>query len=291
MKVALIGTGNMGEPIGLNLIQAGHELVVYNRTREKLRPLGDAGASVADSPAAAVRGVEVVITMLANDDAVREVMLDEGAIISALGRGAIHMCTSTISVRLSKELAQVHGARGQGYVAAPVLGRPDAAAGRKLWVLAAGPREQVERCRPLMDAIGRGISVMGDEAWQASLAKISMNFLLASMLEALGEAFALARKSGVDEHRFLDVVNNMFNSPVYANYARMIADKKYQPAGFRVKLGLKDVALALEAGGDAYVPLPLASLMRDQYLNAIAFGQGDADWSSLAEVAARNAGL
>jgi 3-hydroxyisobutyrate dehydrogenase-like beta-hydroxyacid dehydrogenase len=201
------------------------------------------------------------------------------------------MGTSTISVELSKELAREHGARSQAYVAAPVLGRPDAAAGKKLWVMAAGAREDIERCHPLIDAIGRGVSIMGDQPWQANITKIAANFMLASMLEAMGEAAALIRKSGMDPHAFVEVLNSLFNSPVYANYGRIIADRKFEPAGFRLTLGLKDVGLALEAGQDAAVPLPLGSLIRDHYLSAIAHGLQDADWSALAEVAARNAGL
>jgi 3-hydroxyisobutyrate dehydrogenase-like beta-hydroxyacid dehydrogenase len=288
VRIAFFGTGNMGEPMALNLIRAGHEVAVYNRTRERAEPLAKAGARVADSPADAVKGVEVAITMLANDHAVRETLF---AAIGSLDRGAVHMCTSTISVAFSKELAQEHAARGQGYVASPVLGRPEAAAEKKLWVLAAGPQDQVARCRPLMEAIGRGISIMGDEPWQANLTKIGANFMLASMLEAMAEAFALVRKSGIDSHAFLEILTGVFNSPVYTNYGQIVADRQFDPAGFRLTLGLKDVGLALAAAEDTAVPLPLASLIRDHYLSAIAHGRADADWSALAEVAARNAGL
>ena len=292
MQVAFIGAGNMGAPMALNLIRAGHELSVYNRTREKLAPLSEAGARVAASPADAVREAEVAITMLANDRAVREAMLESKTpAIDALSRGAVHMCTSTISVALSKELAEIHATRSQGYVASPVLGRPDSAAGKKLWVMAAGPPDYVNRCRPLMDAIGRAVTVVGEEAWRANLTKIAMNFLLASMLEAMGESFALVRKSGVDLHQFLEILNGLFNSPVYANYGSIIADRRFEPAGFRLALGLKDVGLALEAAQESAVPMPLASLLRDSYLNAIAHGRADADWSAVAEVAAKNAGL
>jgi len=289
MKVAFIGAGNMGAPMALNLIRAGHELSVYNRTRDKLEPLAKAGARVADSPADSVRGAEVAITMLANDHAVRDAMLSSA--IDALARGAVHMCTSTISVALSKELAEAHASRGQGYVASPVLGRPDSAAAKKLWVMAAGPPDHVNRCRPLMDAIGRAVTVVGEEAWRANLTKIAMNFMLASMLEAMGEAFTLVRKSGVDLHQFLEIQNGLFNSPVYANYGSIIADRRFEPAGFRLALGLKDIGLALDAAQESAVPMPLASLLRDTYLNAIAHGNADTDWSAVAEVAARNAGL
>ena len=288
MKIAFLGAGNMGAPMALNLIRAGHDLTVYNRTRAKLEPLGKAGAHLAASPADAVRDAEVVITMLADDRAVRETVLD---FIDALARDAIHMSASTISVALSKELAEVHRARGQGYVAAPVLGRPDSAAAQRLWIMAAGPADQVNRCRPLIDAMGRAVTVVGEEAWQANLTKITINFMLASMIESMGEAFALVRKSGVDLNEFLEIMNGLFSSPVYTNYGGIIAGRRFEPAGFRLALGLKDIDLALEASHESAVPLPLAGLIRDNYLNAIAHGHADIDWSAVAEVAARNAGL
>jgi 3-hydroxyisobutyrate dehydrogenase-like beta-hydroxyacid dehydrogenase len=289
MKIAFLGAGNMGGPMALNLLRAGHEVIVYNRTREKGASLATAGARIADSPAAATNEVDAAITMLANDQAVRDTML--GSAIGALPAGAVHMCTSTISVALSKELAAVHAARGQNYVAAPVLGRPEAAAGKQLWVMAAGPKDQLKRCRPLMDAIGRGVSVMGEHPWQANLTKIAANFMLASMLEAMAEASALVNKSGMDAHAFFEVLNALFNSPVYENYGKIVADGRFEPAGFRLTLGLKDVGLALEAAGGESVPMPLASLIHDHYLDAIAHGRGHADWSALAEVALRCAGI
>jgi 3-hydroxyisobutyrate dehydrogenase-like beta-hydroxyacid dehydrogenase len=283
----------MGAAMALNLIRAEHDVIVYNRTRDKAEPLAKAGARVADSPAGAARGCEAVITMLANDQALRQIMLEDGqnAAIHGIERNAVHMSSSTISVALSKQLAEEHAAHAQGYIATPVLGRPDSAAEKKLWIVAAGPQQYVERCRPIMEALGRGISIVGDQAWRANLVKLGMNFLLASVLEALGEAFALVHKSGVDEHQFLDIVNAIFGSPPYANYGRIIADKKFEPAGFRLKLGLKDVNLALEAAGDSAVPMPFASVIRDRYLSAVANGRGDADWAAIAEVAAKAAGL
>jgi len=295
VKIAFFGLGNMGEPMALNLVDAGQEVRVYNRTPSKAARLVEKGARIARSPKEAVRDADIAITMLANDEAVRDILLapaqPDGAAIDALPRGAIHMGTSTISVAFSKELEQEHSRRGQGYVASPVLGRPEAAAAKKLWVMAAGPGDQVERCRPVMEALGRGISVMGTQPWQANVTKIAANFMLLALLEAFGEAFALFRKSGMDPHALLEILNGLFNSPVYANYGRMIADRQFQPAGFRLKLGLKDAGLALAAAQDAAVPMPLASLVRDHYLSAIARGLEDADWSALAEVIAQNAGL
>jgi len=279
----------MGEPMALNLLRAGHQVTAYNRTPEKLAALASAGAQIAHSPAGAVEDVDAAITMLANDQAVRDTML--GTAIETLPEGAVHMCTSTISVGLSKELAIEHARHQQYYVAAPVLGRPDAARDKKLWVMAAGPRDQVERCKPLMEAVGRGITVIGEQPWQANVTKIGANFMLMTMLEAMGESFALMRKSGVDPHLFLEVLSGLFNSPVYANYGKIVADRQFEPAGFRLALGMKDAGLALDAGNSAAVPMPLASLIHDHFLSAIAHGRADADWSALAEVSARNAGL
>jgi 3-hydroxyisobutyrate dehydrogenase-like beta-hydroxyacid dehydrogenase len=157
--------------------------------------------------------------------------------------------------------------------------------------MAAGPPDQIERCRPLMEAIGRGITVVGHEPWQANVTKIAANFMLMSMLEAMGESFALVRKSGVDPHLFLEILTGIFNSPVYSLYGKIIADRQFEPAGFRLALGMKDAGLALDAGKAAVVPLPLASLVHDHFLSAIAHGRADADWAALAEVAARDAGI
>ena len=177
-------------------------------------------------------------------------------------------------------------------MAAPVFGRPEAAEAKRLLVVAAGPAEAVERCRPLLEAIGRKLFVIGTDAPAAHALKLAGNFLIASMLETLSEAFALVRKSGVDPAQFLEIANgSLFQSPVYEHYGKLIVEERFEPAGFRMRLGLKDVGLILRAAEAAAVPLPMASLIRDQMLSAIARGQGDLDWASLARVAAENAGL
>jgi 3-hydroxyisobutyrate dehydrogenase-like beta-hydroxyacid dehydrogenase len=288
MKVAFIGLGNMGAPMARNLLAAGHELAVHNRTRAKAEPFAAEGARIADSIQDAARDAEVAITMLADDQAVREAAF---GLIRALPHGAIHMGMSTISVELSRELNAAHDSAQQGYVASPVVGRPEAAEARKLWLIVAGTLMNVQRCGPIIEALGRGRTVAGFEPWQANLVKIGINFTLASMLETLGEAFALMRKAGIDEPRFLDVVNNLYQSAVYANYGGMIANQKYEPAGFRMKLGLKDVKLALSAAEAENVPMPLASLLRDHYTEGVARGYGDRDWSGLAQLLAEHAGL
>jgi 3-hydroxyisobutyrate dehydrogenase-like beta-hydroxyacid dehydrogenase len=279
--------------MAVNLVRAGHEVTVFNRTAAKARPLIEVGAHMASSPAEAVANCEIMLTMLSDDGAVQEMLRTplgaQRPALDSLPRGAMHISTSTISVALSRELSGEHARREQAYVASTVLGRPEAAAERKLWVIAAGKQADIERARPLLEALGRGISVVGDQPWQANLVKIAANFTLASVLETIGEAFALVRKAGMDPHQFLEVLNSTFNSPVYANYGRRIADRQFEPAGFRLQLGLKDISLALESGKDLYVPLPLASLIRDHYLSAIAHGRENEDWSAVAEVAAENA--
>ena len=295
MKVAFVGLGNMGAPMARNLLRAGHDVTVYNRTHAKAEPLIADGARVARSVKEAAQGAEAAITMLADDQALRDAVFGAAdrndGLLHALPPGAMHMGMSTISVELSKHLAEAHASVQQGYVAAPVLGRPEAAAAQKLWLIAAGRPEHLERCRPLMDALGRGVTIAGREAWQANMIKIAANFTLASMLETLGEAIALMRKAGVDAGQFLEVVNSLYQSPVYANYGKIIADENYKPAGFRMKLGLKDVNLALQAAGAQAVPLPLASLLHDHYLEGLARGLGEHDWSALAQIAAEHAAI
>jgi 3-hydroxyisobutyrate dehydrogenase-like beta-hydroxyacid dehydrogenase len=292
MKVGFIGLGNMGAPMAANLLRAGHELVVYNRTPSRAEPLAAEGARVARSPAEAAAGAEALLTMLADDAALEAVMLGEEGALEALPRGAVHASMSTISPRLSGHLAAEHRRRGQSYIAAPVFGRPEAALAAKLWVVAAGPPDALERCRPLLEIMGQGVEIVGDEPAAANVVKIGGNFLLAAAIEAMGEAFALVRKHGIDPARFVEVVNGrLLRSPVYESYAKLIVGGRWEPPGFKLRHGLKDARLALGAGDEVDAPLPLASLMRDRYLSAMAWGWADLDWAALARVSAVDAGL
>jgi 3-hydroxyisobutyrate dehydrogenase-like beta-hydroxyacid dehydrogenase len=291
MRIGFIGLGKMGSAMARNLLCAGHQVAAYNRSRQKAEALAGDGARVADSPADACRESQAVITMLADDRAVEQIVFGENGVASGLARGAVHISSSTIGTALARRLAAEHAQRGQGYLSAPVFGRPEAAESRKLIVVAAGDGELVELCRPLFDAIGRQTSVAGPEPWQANAVKLCGNFMLASMIEAFGEAFGLLRKAGVETHVFLEIVNSLFASPVYGNYGRIIADEQFSPAGFALNLGLKDVRLALETADECAAPMPLASLIRDHFLDAVAHGQADLDWSSMAQVLARNAGI
>ena len=290
MKLAFLGLGRMGSGMARNLLRAGHEVTVYNRTREKAAELARDGARAAVSPGEACRGCEAAITMLADDPAVQEVVSGENGMASALGR-ATHISSSTISTALARQLALRHAELGQGFVSAPVFGRPEAAGAGKLIVVAAGRPELVEGLRPVFDVIGRQTFVAGAEPWQANAVKVCGNFMLGSMLEAFAEAFATMRKAAVDPHLFLDTMSTLFGSPVYASYGRLIADERFEPAGFALKLGLKDARLVLATAEECASPMPLASLIHDHLLAALAQGQADLDWSSMARVAARNAGL
>lgn len=281
----------MGSAIARNLLRAGHEVTVYNRSRDKAEALGGEGARVAESPAAASTGVEAALSMLADDAAVRHVVMAGDGIAAGLDPGAVHVSISTISTALARELAAEHARRGQGYLSAPVFGRPDAAEAARLVVVPAGPPALIDRCRPLFAAMGRQTTVAGAEPWQANALKLCGNFMIAAMMEAFGEAYATLRKSGVDPHVFLEAMDGVFASPVYANYGRIIADRQFTPAGFALKLGLKDLRLVLETAGECASPMPLASLVRDHLLSALAQGQGEMDWSSFSQVLARNAGL
>ncbi|HYT05741.1 MAG TPA: NAD(P)-dependent oxidoreductase [Gemmatimonadales bacterium] len=292
MRVGFIGLGSMGLPMARHLLQAGHKLVLYNRTRARADQLNHLDPVVAESPAAAAGGAEVLITMVADDPALEEVMLGEQGALAALPKDAIHVSMSTVSPGLIRWLGERHRAAGQTLVAAPVFGRPEAAEAGKLWIVAAGPAPAIARCRVLLDAMGQGVIPTGDDPPRANVIKIAGNFLLAAAIEALGEAFALVRKYDVAPTDLLDVVNGrLFRSPIYENYGTLIAEERYEPAGFKLRHGLKDVRLALEAADEATVPMPLASLMRDRYLSAVARGWGDIDWAALARVAAADAGL
>jgi 3-hydroxyisobutyrate dehydrogenase-like beta-hydroxyacid dehydrogenase len=291
MDLAFIGLGQMGSGMARNLLRAGHHVAVYNRTRAKAEALKADGARVADSPADACRNAKAVFTMLADDAAVEQEVFGENGIAGGLPKGATHISSSTISTALARHLAAEHSRRGQGYLSVPVFGRPEAAAEKRLLVVAGGPTELVDRFRTLFDAIGRQTFSVGPEPWQANAVKLCGNFMIASMLETFAEAFAVLRKAGVQPHAFLEIMSALFGSPVYSGYGRAVADGKFEPAGFALRLGLKDVRLVLQTAEECAAPMPIASLVHDQLLSAMAHAQAEHDWSSVARVAARNAGL
>jgi 3-hydroxyisobutyrate dehydrogenase-like beta-hydroxyacid dehydrogenase len=292
MKVGFIGLGNMGSGMAQNLIKAGHTLNVYNRTQSRTENLRSLGATVAKSPLEAASDVEVLITMLADDQALEQVMFTPGSAIESLPSDAIHISMSTISVALSRRFADVHNTKNQHYVAAPVFGRPEAAAAAKIFIVAAGSSKIIEHCKALFDAMGQKTFYIGEDAAAASLIKITGNFLITCVIESLAESFALVRKSGIDPNKFLEVLTeSLFAAPIYRNYGKMIADDKFEPVGFKLPLGMKDNRLLLKAAEDLAVPMPIASLVRDRFIAALAQGLGEADWASIARMSYKDAGI
>jgi 3-hydroxyisobutyrate dehydrogenase-like beta-hydroxyacid dehydrogenase len=291
MKVGFIGLGHMGAGMAANLLRAGHTVTVYNRTPGKAQALVEQGAHAAARVADACRG-EAVITMLADDAALESVVFDDKGVIGGLGQGAIHMSMSTISVALSERLAAAHADASQRFVAAPVFGRPDVAAAAKLFIVAAGAPDAVDACSPLFEALGQKTFSVGDKPPAANLVKLSGNFLLASVIEALGEAMALVGKAGIDRRHYLDLLTTtLFTAPAYKTYGGLIAEERFEPAGFAARLGYKDVRLALAAAENLRVPMPLGSLLRDRFLTLLAQGGEDLDWSGIGQLAATDAGL
>ncbi len=290
MRIAFLGLGSMGGPMALNLAASEHELVVWNRTREKASSLD--GVEVAGTPGQAADGADVVVTMLSNDDAVAAVVLGEDGVVAGMKGGAVHASMSTISVALSRQLAASHAAHGQRYVAAPVFGRPDAAASAKLRVVAAGAPDALAACRPVFDHVSQQVIEVGSDPALANVMKLAGNFMLASAIEAMAEAYALVRAHGIDTKMFHETMaGGLFRSPIYENYGAMIEAGRFEPAGFLLEHGLKDVRFALLAGDEVQVPLPLASVLRDRLLSAAARGWGRADWAVLGRLAMADAGL
>jgi 3-hydroxyisobutyrate dehydrogenase-like beta-hydroxyacid dehydrogenase len=291
MRVGFIGLGNMGEPMARNLIRAGHQLKVYNRSRERAQALAKEGAGIAENPAIAAKQ-EIVITMLADDNAVESVVFGPNGVIEGMEPGGLHISMSTISPALSQRLSAAHRERRQRYLAAPVFGRPPVAAAGKLTIVAAGAHDDVSRAKTLLDALGEHTFEVSENPEHANLIKISGNFLIACVIESLGEVFAVSRKAGLDPQKPFDVfTKSLFNAPVYKTYGQQIIEGKFSPPGFKLPLGLKDIRLMYEAADQLSAPMPFASVVRDNFLSAIANGHSDLDWSALALVAEERAGV
>jgi 3-hydroxyisobutyrate dehydrogenase-like beta-hydroxyacid dehydrogenase len=291
MDIAFLGLGRMGRGMAANLLKAGHSVTVWNRTRARADEMQSSGARIADSPAAAAKS-GIVITMLADDHSVESVVFGDGGILRALPAGGLHISMSTISVSLSSRLAEAHHAAGQSYVSAPVLGRPEAAAMAKLLIIAAGPPESIARVQPCFGAMAQKTIVVSSTPPDANVIKLCCNFFIASIIETLGETFALARKSGIEASKLLEVFTGTpVTAPLVATYGALIAEGKFTPPGFSLPLGLKDVRLVLAAADAAGAPLPIANLLHDRFLTAIARGHSDKDWSAIALLAAEDAGL
>ncbi|CAI0747892.1 2-(hydroxymethyl)glutarate dehydrogenase [Serratia liquefaciens] len=290
MKIGFAGLGGMGSAMAANLLQAGYGVKVWNRSPQAAQPLVNAGAVQARQPEELAE-VDVLITMLANDAATEQVVVESG-LLQQLRAGAIHINMATVSVALAKRLALLHAERNVGYIAAPVLGRVDVAAAGKLNILAAGDPLLLAKVQPLFEVLGQQTWHFGDQPEQANIVKIAANFTLASAIETMAEGSALVRNYGVSGADYLHMLTStLFASPAYKGYGGLIAEEKFEPAGFKLSLGMKDVGLALEAGANSDTPMPFASVLKDNFLDAVAQGDADLDWSALAKVAARRAGL
>jgi 3-hydroxyisobutyrate dehydrogenase-like beta-hydroxyacid dehydrogenase len=290
MKVGFIGLGRMGRAMAANLVTAGHDVSVFNRSSGKSGPLVELGAHAVASVGDACKG-EAVVTMLADDEAASDVAFGREGIIDRLPKGAIHVSMSSISVALSSRLAQSHAQQGQRYIAAPVFGRPDMAAAAKLFIVAAGDRATIDACQPLFRAMGQKTFPIGTEPSAANLVKLSGNFLMASAIEALGEAVALIGKAGIDRHAYIELLtSSIFNVPAYKTYGVLIAQGKFEPAAFAAPLGYKDIRLALAAAESLRVPMPLASLLHDRFVRLFAQGGDKLDWSAIGGLATEDAG-
>lgn len=287
--LGVIGLGNMGEPIAANLLRAGYKLKVYNRTASKAARLVEQGAAVFTQPSDVAEPRGIVLTMLSDDRAVEEVCLETPSFVEKLGAGGIPVSCSTISPATARRLADHHAQYKVEYVAAPVFGRPDAAAAKRLWVCVSGPSAARERVQPMLNAIAQGIFDFGENAGAANVVKLCGNFLVASSIETLAEMMVLAEKSGVTRKAVAEMIGKL--SPLHGGYANQIADRKFAPAGFRLTLGLKDINLIMQAAAVSGTPMPLASLLHDRWVSAVAKGRGDLDWSAVALNSAEDAGL
>ena len=290
MKIGFIGLGHMGAAMARNLLKAGHEVTVWNRSPGKADALVADGAGRAATPAEAAAG-EVVHTMLADDHALEAVTFGDGGILSASGQ-AIHISHSTIGLPLAERLAKAHADHGSTLVSAPVFGRPAAAEAAKLFVVAAGPAAALARCQSLFDAVGQKSFFVGDHPPAANMVKLCGNFLILSAVEALAEAMTLAEKSGVPKASLLEVLTgSLFGSPIYQIYGDILVKDAFRPAGFTAPLGLKDMNLVSQAATDARVPMPVLAVLRDHLLSTIAREGEDIDWSAIGRIVAADAGL
>jgi len=291
MKVGFIGTGRMGSAMVRRLLEAKHDVGIYNRTPEKAKPLADAGAKLIGSVADATRYGDVTYTMLADDTALEDVVFRQG-LLDALPRGGIHLCAGTHGIPVIRKIKQAHAAKGHLLVAAPMMGRPELVSSGTAGVFASGPADALAKCKPLFEAIARRTFEGGEDPEAATAMKIANNFVLGCAMEAMGEGFALTRKYGVPTSVFYDVMTDgLFNCSAYKVYGKIMVDESYSKVGQMAVLGLKDANLALEAGNIAAVPLPSGNVWRDRLVGAVAHGDGDKDWAVMALEQARASGL
>jgi 3-hydroxyisobutyrate dehydrogenase-like beta-hydroxyacid dehydrogenase len=290
-RVGVVGLGHMGVAFAANFVADGHQVLVWDRKPEHVATRRPDGAQ-AVTRLVDLAPCDVIVSSVSDDDALGSVVLGAGGLEHVLAAGAVHISMSTISPALSEHLAEVHGRHGQDYVAAPVLGNPDAVRARNLFVLVSGQIDVVERVRPLLERLGQRLFVVGENVAAANLLKLASNALTAMTLQSMGEVLALLRKGGIDPRAGFEVVtNSTFDAPVHRIYGKKILDETYRPPGMAVPLAVKDLRLALAEGARNAVPMPAASLVHDQLVEMVARGWADLDWSALGLLAARNAGL
>ncbi|CAM3853691.1 NAD(P)-dependent oxidoreductase [Alicyclobacillus pomorum] len=291
-EIGFIGLGKMGQPMVMNLLKAGFTVKVYNRTPDKAKDVVAAGAQQVYRPSDVVKTGGIVITMVANDEALESVVHGDDGFGEKLGPGGIHLSMSTVSPETSRKLAAYHYQHGSHYVASPVFGRPEAAVAQKLFVLSSGPSEAKERVKPVQEALGQRVFDIGEDPSSANVIKLGGNFMIMAAMEAMAESFNLAEKNGIDRNLAAKVyASTLFNCTVYQGYGQMIAKKVFEPAGFQLALGLKDCNLVLEEANATKTPMPLASLLHDRLLSSVAKGRENQDWSALTMIASEEAGL
>ena len=291
-SIGFIGLGNMGQQMARSLLKAGYRLRVYNRDARKAEMLVDEGAQQVMRPGEAVEPGGIVITMVADDAALEGVTLGHDGILEHLGPGGIHVAMCTVSPAIAQRMTDLHAQRGAAYVAAPVFGRPEAAANQKLWICVAGAALARERVMPVLQAMGQGVFNFGEEPMTANVMKLCGNFLIGSALEAMSEALTLAEKNGLDRNTVIDMFGQtLFACSIYQNYGKMIAEKRYTPVGFEMRLALKDINLALDAAEQVRMPMPFASIVHNRLLTGVAKGRGASDWTSLSKMVAEDAGI
>jgi 3-hydroxyisobutyrate dehydrogenase-like beta-hydroxyacid dehydrogenase len=291
-SVGFVGLGNMGRPMAGSLLKSGYRLRVYNRDARKAETLVAEGAQQVMRPGEAVEPGGIVITMVADDAALESVTLGEDCILEHLGPGGIHVSMSTVSPAIARRMTELHAQDGATYVAAPVFGRPVAAASQKLWICCAGASQARERVRPVLQAMGQGVFDFGEEPMGANVVKLCGNFLIGSALEAMAEALTLAEKNGLDRSMVMNMFSQtLFACDIYQNYGKMIAEKRYTPIGFETRLALKDFNLVLDSAEEVKMPMPFASMVHNRLLTGVAKSRGTMDWTSLAKMVTEDAGL
>ena len=292
MSIAFIGLGSMGSGIAANLVKAGHDVTVWNRSPGKAADLVAAGAREAGSAAEAAADAAVVFSILADDAALLAVLRGEGGLLKGLPERALHVSLSTISVAVADRVAREHAEHGQRYLSAPVFGRPSAAAAGQLAIVAAGAAADIDEAEPYFKVMGPKLFRVGETPSAANLVKLCGNFMILAAIETMGEAMALADKGGVSKAMLHEVMTNtLFDAPPYRNYGRMIVEDHYQPVGFKAPLGLKDMRLVGDSASALRVPMPLLGVLRDHLLQTIAIDGEDTDWSGIGRTIGRNAGL